>query len=125
MATMLKIKLVGLTAGLVKPSTLIWKGRSKKAPDTPPIEVKNDTTKATRGGKKGLISTPEIAKCIYFLLSSSKVRSYLKKSIIVSFFGPMYGNLSFFIIIIIMARIVFGKIKSHFPILTGLLEAIN
>jgi hypothetical protein len=53
MATMLKIRLVGLTAGLAKPSTLTWKGRSRKAPETPPIEVKNDTTKATTTGSAG------------------------------------------------------------------------
>jgi hypothetical protein len=54
MATMLKIRLVGLTAGLTKPSTLIWKGRSRKAPETPPMEVKKDTTNATKGGMIGL-----------------------------------------------------------------------
>jgi hypothetical protein len=31
---------------------LIWKGRIRKAPETPPIDVKKEITKATRGGKK-------------------------------------------------------------------------
>jgi hypothetical protein len=62
MATMLYTRLVGLTAGLVKLSTLTWKGRSKKAPDTPPMEVEVDTNTATRGGMRGLTSTPDTGK---------------------------------------------------------------
>jgi hypothetical protein len=67
MATMLYTKFVGLTAGLVKLRMLTWKGRSKKAPDTPPMEVKVDTTKATRAGMSGLTSTPETGKSITHL----------------------------------------------------------
>ena len=48
---MLYTKFVELTAGLVKPRTLIWKGRRMKAPDTPAIEVKVETTSATSGGR--------------------------------------------------------------------------
>ena len=36
------MKFVELTAGLVKCRKLIWNGRSRKAPETPPIEVKKD-----------------------------------------------------------------------------------
>jgi len=53
---------VGLTAGLAKPSTLTWNGRSKKAPETPPMEVKEETTRATRKGTAGFVSTPLTGK---------------------------------------------------------------
>jgi hypothetical protein len=55
-------------AGLVKLRMLSWKGRSGKAPETPPLEVKVETTRATRGGMSGLISTPETGKTIAHLL---------------------------------------------------------
>src|SRR5512147_892714 len=64
MATMLKSWFVALTAGAVKPRTLIWKGRRRKAPDTPPVDVKSEMAKATRGGRNGETSTPEAGKCI-------------------------------------------------------------
>src|SRR3990172_8547406 len=50
-ATMLYTKFVELTAGLVKPSTLIWNGSRMNAPDTPAREVKAETTSATSGGR--------------------------------------------------------------------------
>ena len=50
MATRLNTMLVELTAGLVKFSTLIWNGSSRKAPEMPTIELKNEMTKATAGG---------------------------------------------------------------------------
>jgi hypothetical protein len=65
---MLKTRLVGETAGLVKPRTLTWNGNSRKAPDTPPIDVKNDTTKATRGGTRGETSTPDTGNVTAALL---------------------------------------------------------
>jgi len=61
---MLKIILVGLTAGLVNFKTLIWKGISKNAPETPADDVNEDTRKATSGGINGRTSTPETGKCI-------------------------------------------------------------
>jgi hypothetical protein len=61
---MLKRWLVALTAGLVKPRTLIWKGRSKTAPDNPPIEVKREMANANTGGTHGLISMPATGKYI-------------------------------------------------------------
>jgi hypothetical protein len=61
---MLKTRLVELTAGLVKPSTLIWKGRIRKAPEMPPMEPKKETTKETTSGINGETSTPETGKCI-------------------------------------------------------------
>jgi len=64
MATILKTRLVGLTAGLVKLRMLTWKGSSRKAPETPPMEVKVDTTRAMRGGTSGLTSTPDTGKSI-------------------------------------------------------------
>jgi hypothetical protein len=60
----LKTRFVALTAGLVKPSTLIWKGRSSTAPEIPPIEEKKDTPKATSGGSQKGASTPETGKVI-------------------------------------------------------------
>jgi hypothetical protein len=62
MPTTLKTRFVGVTAGLVKPSTLTWKGRIRKAPDIPPMEVKKEITIPTRGGIQIDISTPEIGK---------------------------------------------------------------
>ncbi|MDI6800532.1 MAG: hypothetical protein QMD01_00535 [Thermodesulfovibrionales bacterium] len=41
---------------------LIWKGRRRNAPETPPIEVKNEINIATTGGSKILVSTPETGK---------------------------------------------------------------
>jgi hypothetical protein len=60
--------LVGLTAGEEKPKKLTWKGRRRKAPETPPMEVKVETTRATRGGIRGLTSTPDTGKSIAQLL---------------------------------------------------------
>ncbi len=68
MATILKSWLVALTAGVLKPRKLTWKGKIRKAPDTPPIEVKKEITKATRGGIQGLTSISAIGK--YILKSS-------------------------------------------------------
>src|SRR3990172_4292693 len=62
MATMLYTKFVELTAGLVKPRTLIWNGRRMKAPDTPAMEVKAETISATRGGMNIQVFTPETGK---------------------------------------------------------------
>ena len=70
MATMLNSWLVALTAGLVKPSTLIWNGSSRNAPETPPMEVKNEITNATSGGTSGETSTPDAAKCMSAARSS-------------------------------------------------------
>jgi hypothetical protein len=57
--------LVALTEGLVKLKTLIWNGNKRNAPDTPPMEVKKDTTNATRGGIKIYVLTPETGKSMY------------------------------------------------------------
>jgi len=51
---------VELTAGLVKWRTLIWNGSSRKAPETPAIEVKKERTNATRGGMNIYVLTPEM-----------------------------------------------------------------
>jgi hypothetical protein len=59
---MLYTKFVELTAGVVKPRTLIWNGRRRNAPETPPIEVKVDTTRATSGGTRNDVFTPETGK---------------------------------------------------------------
>ncbi|MEJ2254726.1 MAG: hypothetical protein P8Y75_10240 [Nitrospirota bacterium] len=34
----------------------------RNAPESPPMEVKNDTTRATRGGTKMFVLTPETGK---------------------------------------------------------------
>jgi len=65
MATTLKTWLVPLTDGLVYPRTLTWKGKSRNAPETPPIDVKKETTKATNGGKKTHVFTPETGNVMY------------------------------------------------------------
>src|SRR5574341_292194 len=59
---MLYTKLVELTAGLVKPRTLIWNGSRMNAPDTPASEVKADTTSATSGGRNIQVFTPDTGK---------------------------------------------------------------
>jgi hypothetical protein len=61
---MLKTRLVGVTAGLVKPRKLIWKGKMRKAPDMPPMEVKKEITSPTSGGTHKAVSTPETGKVI-------------------------------------------------------------
>jgi hypothetical protein len=58
------MRFVGLTAGLVKPNTLTWKGSSRNAPDTPAGAVSADTRKATSRGNSGLTSTPGPEKYI-------------------------------------------------------------
>jgi hypothetical protein len=50
MPVTLNRKLVAVTEGEVNPRTLIWKGSSKKAPEIPPMEVKNDIPNASSGG---------------------------------------------------------------------------
>ena len=52
MATTLNTKFVALTAGVTKPRKLIWKGGSRKAPEAPHIDVRNETTNATSGGNQ-------------------------------------------------------------------------
>ncbi len=64
MPTTLNTRFVGVTAGLVKPKTLIWKGKMRKAPDIPAIEVKNDMTSPTSGGTHRAVSTPETGNVI-------------------------------------------------------------
>src|SRR5512136_1805113 len=44
---------------------LTWKGSSRKAPETPPMDVKVETTNATSGGMKSQVSTPDTEKCAY------------------------------------------------------------
>ena len=44
---------------------LIWKGRRRKAPDTPPIDVKNEITIAISGGNRILVFTPETGNSIF------------------------------------------------------------
>ena len=69
MAIMLKTRLVEETAGEVNPRKLTWKGRSRKAPDTPPMLVKKETAMATRGGQRGKTSTCETGKTKLDLLT--------------------------------------------------------
>ena len=52
----LNTKFVALTAGLVKSRMLIWSGKSKKAPEMPAIDVKNEMTRAATGGNQIAIS---------------------------------------------------------------------
>ncbi|KUG28822.1 hypothetical protein ASZ90_001295 [hydrocarbon metagenome] len=59
---MLNNWLVELTDGLVKPRKDIWNGNSRKAPDTPAMEVKNEMPMATSGGTRGDTSMPAVAK---------------------------------------------------------------
>src|SRR5215217_5569130 len=60
------MRLVGLTAGLVKPNTLTWNGSSRNAPDTPAGAVSADTKKATSRGNSGLSSVPGPGKYIQY-----------------------------------------------------------
>jgi hypothetical protein len=60
MATMLKSWFVALTDGWTYPRKDIWKGRSKNAPDTPPMDVKKEITNATSGGIQGETSIPAV-----------------------------------------------------------------
>ncbi len=62
MATRLNTRLVALAEGLAKPSTLIWNGTSRKAPEIPTMLVKKLMAKADRGGSQSQVSTPEMAK---------------------------------------------------------------
>ena len=55
---------VALTDGLTYPRTDIWKGKSRNAPETPPMEVKNDITNATRGGIQNATFIPAVSKNI-------------------------------------------------------------
>jgi hypothetical protein len=55
-------RLVELTDGDVKPSTLIWNGNIRKAPVMPAIDVKKEIRNATTGGMKMYVSTPEYGK---------------------------------------------------------------
>jgi hypothetical protein len=48
--------------GVTHPSTLIWKGTSKNAPDTPTMEEKNETTNATTGGNQSGTQIPAMSK---------------------------------------------------------------
>ena len=41
---------------------LIWKGGRMKAPDTSPMEVNVEATKATSGGRKTRVFTPDKGK---------------------------------------------------------------
>ena len=60
--TTLYRKFVALTDGVTKPRTLIWKGRMRKAPVMPAMEEKKEIAKATSGGIKMEVSTPETGK---------------------------------------------------------------
>jgi hypothetical protein len=51
---------VALTEGFVYPRKEIWNGNSRNAPDTPPMDVKNEITKATRGGIQMATSMPAV-----------------------------------------------------------------
>jgi hypothetical protein len=62
MATTLKSWLVALTEGSVYPRNEIWNGRRRKAPETPPMEVKNEMAHATRDGTQGETSMPDVGK---------------------------------------------------------------
>ncbi len=62
---MLYTKFVELTAGLVKPRTLIWKGRRMNAPDTPAMEVNDETANATSGGRNTHVATPDTGNSVY------------------------------------------------------------
>jgi hypothetical protein len=55
---------VALTEGAVYPRKDIWKGRSRNAPETPPMEVKKDTTNAASGGSHRETSIPAVSKYI-------------------------------------------------------------
>jgi hypothetical protein len=57
----LKTWFVALTDGFVYPRNDIWNGKSKNAPETPPMDVKNDITNATRGGIHMATSIPAVS----------------------------------------------------------------
>jgi hypothetical protein len=59
-----------LTEGAVYPRTLTWKGNKRNAPETPPIDVKKETTKATTSGNNGFTSIPDTGKNIFNLYVS-------------------------------------------------------
>ena len=61
-AEMLNRWFVALTEGEVKPKKDTWNGSSRKAPDTPAMEVKKEMKKAMAGGKKGEISMSAVGK---------------------------------------------------------------
>jgi hypothetical protein len=55
--------LEGLTAGLAKPSTLTWKGKSRNAPRDPGRGAqRRDGVSRLGRGRSGLTSTPETGK---------------------------------------------------------------
>jgi hypothetical protein len=62
MATMLKTWFVALTDGAVYPRKDIWKGRRRKAPETPPIDVRKDTANAAMGGSQIETSMSAVGK---------------------------------------------------------------
>jgi hypothetical protein len=57
---MLNNWLVALTEGFVYPRNDIWNGNRRNAPDTPPMEVKNEITNATNGGIQSATSIPAV-----------------------------------------------------------------
>lgn len=59
---MLKSWFVELTDGFVYPRNDTWKGSKRKAPDTPPMEVKNEIVNAATGGTQGATSIPAVSK---------------------------------------------------------------
>jgi hypothetical protein len=73
--------LVGLTAGLVKPRKLTWKGSSKNAPETPPMDVKNETANATTGGSQSETSTPETEKTIPTSMTNSDNQAIIQEGL--------------------------------------------
>src|SRR5574341_887547 len=86
---MLYTKFVELTAGLVKPRTLIWNGSRMNAPDTPAREVKADTTSATSGGRNTQVFTPDTGKNIENISMASEysTKKLTKKAIISSWYS--------------------------------------
>ena len=62
---MLYTKLVDETEGVMKWRTLTWYGNRKKAPETPPMDEKKETAKATSGGRNIQVCTPDTGNSTY------------------------------------------------------------
>jgi len=62
MAMILYTKFVALTPGAVYPNTLICRGSSANAPETPAVDVNAEITNMIRGGNRIQVLTPETGK---------------------------------------------------------------
>ena len=70
---------MALTDGVVKFRMLTWKGSSRNAPETPPMDVKVETTNATSGGMNTQVSTPDTGKCAYRMSMRPPLESWIER----------------------------------------------